>query len=314
MLIAQISDLHLNSFYNDSVLKNINLLLKHISDRNVDHLVITGDLTDNATEKDLDLLRKSLKKYGFLSGERLSIVIGNHDIFGGVQKAEDIFIFPEKCSSIDYSDKVSNFISYFPEAFDNCVYLSSKDFFPYSKRINNTLLIGLNSISEYSRLSNPFGSNGEISTSQFGDTYDILKSVDKDIKYRIVLIHHHFNKLKIHSKSTFGNLWGNIEKQTMKLRNKRRLFNLFNEYNVDIVLHGHVHESKEYFRKGVRFLNAGATIKNNHDSIIVNYLHLSKGKINIDIETIKLPSKKIEDSSKRNRNDYIKLVNAALIS
>ena len=100
----------------------------------------------------------------------------------------------------------------------------------------------------------------------------------------------------------------------MKLRNKRRLFNLFNEFDVDIVLHGHVHESKEYFRKGVRFLNAGATIKNNHNLAIVNYLHLHKGKIDIDIETIKLPSKKSEDSFKGNQNDYIKLVNATLIS
>ena len=314
LLIAHISDLHLNSFYNDSVFKNINLLLKNISERNVDHLIITGDLTDNAAEKDLDLLRKSLKKYGFLSGEKLSIVIGNHDIFGGVQKAEDIFTFPEKCSSINYSDKVRNFISYFPEAFDNCDYLSTKDFFPFSKRINNALLIGLNSVAEYSNLSNPFGSNGEISSSQFGETYDIFKSVPKDIKYRIVLIHHHFNKLKLHSKSTFGSLWGNIEKQTMKLRNKRRLFNLFKEFNVDIVLHGHVHESKEYFRKGVRFLNSGATIKNSHNSVIVNYLHLNKGRININIETIKLQSKKREDSSRPDRNDYHKLINAALIS
>jgi predicted phosphodiesterase len=100
----------------------------------------------------------------------------------------------------------------------------------------------------------------------------------------------------------------------MKLRNKRRLFNLFNEFNVDVALHGHVHESKEYFRKGVRFLNAGATIKNNHHSVIVNYLYLSKGKINIDIETIKLPTEKKDNSAKHNRNEYIKLINAALIS
>ena len=290
------------------------MLLKNISERNVDHLVITGDLTDNATENDLDLLRRALKKYRYLSGERLSIVIGNHDIFGGVQKAEDIFAFPDKISSINNSKQVSNFISYFPEAYENCYHLSQNEFFPFAKIIDNALLIGLNSVAEYSKLSNPFGSNGEISASQFGETYDILKSSDKDIKYKIVLIHHHFNKLKLHSKSTFGNLWGNIEKQTMKLRNKRRLFNLFKEFNVDIVLHGHIHESKEYCRKGVRFLNAGATIKNNHNSIIVNYLHLNKGRINISIETIKLPSKKGKDLSRPDRNDYFKLVNAAFIS
>lgn len=314
MLIAHISDLHLNSFYNDSVFKRIHLLLKHISERNVDHLIITGDLTDNATEKDLEIFRRMLKRHDFLSGDRVSIVIGNHDIFGGVQKAEEIFIFPEKCGTVNYNKKVSSFVSYFSEAFENCEYLSPKDFFPFAKRINNTLLIGLNSIAPYSKLSNPFGSNGEISTSQFSEMFELLKSAEKDIKYKIVLIHHHFNKLKLKPKSTFGSIWGNVEKQTMKLRNKRRLFTLFKEFNVDLVLHGHVHESKEYFRKGVRFLNAGDTIKNDSHSMSVNYLNLSKGKIEVDIESMKLSSKSKEDSSYTNRNNYIKLFHAALIS
>ena len=159
--------------------------MKNISEWNVDHLVITGDLTDNASEKDFDLLRRALKKFGFLAGERLSIVIGNHDIFGGVQKAEDIFAFPDKISSINYSKQVSNFISYFPEAYENCYHLSQNEFFPFVKRIKNVLLIGLNSVAEYSKLSNPFGSNGEINASQFGETCELLKSVDEDIKYRI---------------------------------------------------------------------------------------------------------------------------------
>ena len=314
MRIAHISDLHLNSFYNDSVFKRIDLLLKHIAKSNVDHLIITGDITDNATEKDLEIFRRMLKRNGFLSGNRLSIVIGNHDIFGGVQKAEDIFTFPENCSSVNYNKKISNFVSYFPEAFENCEYLSPKDFFPFAKRINNNLLIGLNSVSVYSKLSNPFGSNGEISASQFSEMYELLKSAEKDIKYKIVMIHHHFNKIKLKPKSTFGSIWGNVEKQTMKLRNKRRLFTLFKEFDVDIVLHGHVHESKEYFRKGIRFLNAGATIKNEHHSMIINYLNLTKGRIEVDIETLNPPLKTREDSSRTNRKDYIKLFHAALIS
>ena len=133
MLIAHISDLHLNSFYNDSIFKRIHYLLKYISAKKVDHLIITGDITDNASDKDLEIFRRMLNRFGFLNGEKVSLVIGNHDIFGGVQKAEDIFAFPEKCSTVNYKKRINNFISYFPEAFENCYYLSPKDFFPYAK-------------------------------------------------------------------------------------------------------------------------------------------------------------------------------------
>jgi 3',5'-cyclic AMP phosphodiesterase CpdA len=314
LLIAHISDLHLNSFYNDSIFKRIHYLLKYISAKKVDHLIITGDITDNASDKDLDIFRRMLNRFGFLNGEKVSLVIGNHDIFGGVQKAEDIFAFPEKCSTVNYKKRINNFISYFPEAFENCYYLSPKDFFPYAKRINDTLLIGINSVAEYSKLGNPFGSNGEISASQFSELFELFKSAEKDIKYKIVMVHHHFNKLKTQSKSTFGSIWANVEKQTMKLRNKRRLFNLFKEFDVDIVLHGHCHESKEYFRKGTRFLNAGATIKNNKHNIKVNFLNLAKGKIEVDLESLSLPLKIKEDSSASDKKGYIKLVSAALVS
>jgi len=314
LFIVHISDLHLNSFYNDSIFKRVNYLLKQISENKVDHLIITGDITDNASEKDFEIFRRMLTKYGFMKGEKLSIIPGNHDIYGGIQKAEDIFTFPEKCDKINYYKRVNNFLSYFPEAFSNCQYLSSKSFFPFAKKINNTLIVGLNSIAQYSKLSNPFGSNGEIDATQFGELFDILKTTEKDVKHKIVLIHHHFNKLKSEAKSTFGSIWSGIEKQTMKLKGKRRLFNLFKEYNIDIVLHGHVHESKEYFRKGVRFLNAGATIKCNKQTMKLNYLTIAKGKIEVDIQSINFPDKLKNESESIYKKEHLKLVNAALVT
>ena len=48
MKIAHISDLHLNMFYKDSNLQKIKYLLKYAIAQKPDHIVITGDLTDNA--------------------------------------------------------------------------------------------------------------------------------------------------------------------------------------------------------------------------------------------------------------------------
>ena len=206
MRIAHISDLHLNSIFRKTHIGKTKKLIKLALEKGFDHLVITGDISDNSEENDFIILRKILKSFDLLDSRITSIFIGNHDIFGGIQKAEEILTFHEKCEGVHYKEHVNNFISYFAETFDNCYHLSPKEFFPVAKRINNTLLIGLNSVAQYSKLSNPFGSNGEISASQFGELYELLKSADNDVKYKIVMIHHHFNKIKSEAKSTFGSI------------------------------------------------------------------------------------------------------------
>ncbi len=313
MLIAHISDLHINSFYNDSHFKRIKFLLKYISEQNPDHLIITGDITDNASLEDLEMFKVLLKKYGYINGKKLSIVIGNHDIFGGAQKAEDVFTFPEKCKLVDYNERVDEFTSCFRESFDNCFFLPQSGFFPYAKKIDDIIFIGLNSVAKYSNLSNTFGSNGEINAFQFGQTAELLKSLENKSERKIILIHHHFNKLKNNSKSTFGSIWSGIEKQTMKLRNKRRLFKLFKESNINLVLHGHAHESREYSRKNIKFLNGGATVKNEKQSVKINFLETGEGKIKIDIRNIELPNKVKKNASQTLKNEHIKLVNTNLL-
>ena len=310
MLIAHISDLHLNSFYNESNYHRLKYILKKLKEDEVEHLIITGDLADNASEKDFLNVRKLLKKYNFLSGEKLTIIVGNHDIFGGVQRAEDILTFPEKCRTVNYNQKLNEFTGYFPEALENCFFISSNNYYPFAKIAGPALILGANSIAPYSKISNPFASNGEITITQFNEIHNILKSKLPDVKYKLILIHHHFNKYKAKAKSSLGNVWQNIEKQTMKLKNKRRLFNLFNEFNVDLVMHGHLHESKEYYRKGIRFLNAGATLKNEKEnSVKVNYVRLLKKEIKIDIEHFNVPVKDGSFEFSKTSDDFVRLLN-----
>jgi 3',5'-cyclic AMP phosphodiesterase CpdA len=310
LFIAHISDLHLNSFYNESNYHRLNYLLKKLKNDKVEHLIFTGDLADNASEKDFLLIRGLLDKYKFLSGEKLTIIVGNHDIFGGVQRAEDIFNFPEKCRMVNYNQKLNEFASYFPEALANCYFISSNGYYPFAKIIGNALLIGVNSIAPYSKISNPFASNGEVNITQFNEIHTLLRKKHSNVRFKLILIHHHFNKFKAKSKSSLGNVWQNIEKQTMKLKNKRRLLNLFNEFQVDLILHGHLHESKEYYRKGIRFLNAGATLKSGKENAAkVNYIRLLKKNIDVCIRHFDVP---IEDNFlefARKRDDVVKLLN-----
>ena len=288
MKIAHISDLHLNTFYRDSNLREIKSLLSYCLEIGVNHLTITGDLTDNSCEDDLRILRKTLISFGFDTDEKLSVIVGNHDIYGGVQKAEDIFNFPDRCRKTNYYEKIKSFNSIFDFTFENCVYRSEDLFYPYAKIINDVLITGINSNAEYSPLSNPFASNGEVSEQQQSEIIKILSRYGSTVKHRIILIHHHFNKIKSLNNFSSAGLWQNIEKQTMKLRKKKKLLKIFNYFNVDLVLHGHLHDTETYQKSGIIFYNAGGSVKS------VNTKKLKFNLVNIDsdgikVELIKLP-------------------------
>ncbi|MCS7054218.1 MAG: metallophosphoesterase [Ignavibacterium sp.] len=280
MLIAHLSDLHLNTLLTDSNIKKIERLLDYIIEKRTDHLVITGDLVDNADESDLLLLRNHLYKRRLLNSKSLTIIPGNHDIFGGPQRAEDIFDFPSRCRKVNFKEKLSSFNKYFQETFEDCIYISSDNNYPFLKELNDeVVIIGLNSIIEYSLSKNTFASNGEIKLEQFFEVEQILKNYCKENQVKIIAIHHHFNKIKKTKRSIAG-IWQNIEKQTMKLRKKKRLFNLFNKYKVDLIIHGHIHYNEHYERKGLNFINGGASIKGySGQSIRVNFIEINNKNI-----------------------------------
>ncbi len=286
MKIGHISDLHLNTLFNDSNLLRIKRLIKYISNQEVDHLIISGDLTDNADESDLLLLKKILSKAGFSSHLNLTLIPGNHDIFGGPQKPTDIFTFPDRCKEVDYKSKLKIFREIFKETFLTAETIDKQELFPFIKDIGSVLIIGINSIAEYSKFKNPFASNGEVTLKQFNSLNDLLNKYSEAEIFKIVVIHHHFNKIK-NTKRSIAGLWQNIEKQTMKLKKKKRLLSLFQKHNVDLVVHGHIHYNEFYERKGIPFLNAGAsTVGYSGKSLRVNIINFENDKVNIELHKL----------------------------
>ncbi len=294
MKISHISDLHLSTFFKQNNLKEIEYLLQYVLSQKVDHIAITGDLTNNADPGDFLILRSLFKKLDILNPERLSIIIGNHDIFGGVERAEDIFTFPEKCRQLDYHTKVTEFVDYFSEAFEKCESISEVGYFPFIKIIDDIQFIGVNSVAEYSRVKNPFASNGEISLEKFNELSGLLEQYNSGNEKRIVLIHHHFNKMEPGDGKKHASLWQNIEKQTMKLKKKKRLLNLLQIHEIDLVLHGHYHVSNEYERKEIKFLNAGASIINTKPNILhANFIEINGNEIRTEIHQIESNTSKV---------------------
>jgi DNA repair exonuclease SbcCD nuclease subunit len=261
MRIAHLSDLHLSPDHFPERTDAFYEILHKCKSLKTDHIVITGDITHQAKPKEFAHARGILREFGLLDPEKLTVTIGNHDIYGGPHFAEDVLSFPGYCRQTDYDAKIKEFYLTFRESFEGCKYVTGASIFPYVKILRDVIFVGINSVAQWSSLKNPLGSNGEVCKKQFKKLEEIFSSEMLQQKTVMVLIHHHFNKLE--QKKSAGKLerlWHTIEASTMKLWKKKRLFSLFNGASIGRVLHGHVHRHEGYERKNIRFLNAGGTM------------------------------------------------------
>ena len=290
MKIVHISDLHMSRIFKRQNIRKTKKIIKYAVEQGFDHLVITGDISDNSEEKDFAILRNILNNFNLLDSNKVSITIGNHDIFGGVQTALDVVNFPSKCLRINYDEKVKVFVSYFAELFDGVILPIPNKSFPYAKIVGDFTIIGINSIDYYSRIKNPFASNGKLAKEDLEALRILFDDEKIKGKRKIVVIHHHFYKNNVEVTSSQSHIWNKIEGYTLKLRGKKKLLKIFKENNVELVLHGHSHEIKEYFRKGIRFLNAGATIDNHsNNSASFFFIDLLKDRLAIRLRSLPEP-------------------------
>lgn len=286
MRIIHLSDLHISKQFKRDNIKKFKACLKHITQFPFDHLVITGDLSENGNPDEFKIIRQILKNYDLLDSAKVSIVIGNHDIFGGVQTAADIIDFPYRCKNIDYESKVSNFVHHFEELFVDCEFTSPRRFFPYYKNLNQVGLMGINSIDVYSKLKNPMASTGKVYSSQLNDIKKLCENNAWRNKPTLVLIHHHFYKKNMIASSPQNKVWNKIESYTLRLRNRKRLISLINKCGINLVLHGHSHEIKQYTRKGIHFLNAGGSIENENGDLSYFVITHENNECNIEVKNI----------------------------
>jgi 3',5'-cyclic AMP phosphodiesterase CpdA len=286
MLIAHISDLHIDNTNKKNNMKRFEALLDYLNGRKIDHLIITGDITQNAKISCMQEVRDLLIDKGFFSSDKTTVIIGNHDIYGGVHYAYDIVQFPSRCRNTNFEKKVMEFSEVFSELFNNCKYPVNKEFYPFAKDLGPVVLFGLNSIARYSYLKNAFASNGNVPRIHIKLLSEMFYDHNFHEKKKIVLIHHHFNP-EVHHKG-YASIWMKLERQTMKLYRKKRLLRLFSKHGVDMVLHGHRHEIREYEKKGIKFINMGGSILSFYsDMMHVNLITVEDGIISNSIEAVR---------------------------
>lgn len=291
MTIAHLSDFHLSAEHRRDRIKRARKALDYVKTLHVDHLVVTGDITANGDPADYRLARSLFASADLLDSRKLTVTIGNHDVFGGVHTAEDVLTFPNHCKATDEKAKVQEFGHAFRETFDRTLRHSEKRFFPFAKVIGDVALVGLNTVAAHSRFKNPIGSNGGVDDRSFELLVELLESPLLTSKRKIVALHHHFCKMRDVKPGTTHSVWGPIERQTMKLRGKSRLLKLFARTNVEMVLHGHVHESNEYCRDGVRFLNAGGSVLHDRSGDMhINIIRVGDSDIHAEIHRLPVES------------------------
>ncbi|HWF44383.1 MAG TPA: metallophosphoesterase [Candidatus Kapabacteria bacterium] len=267
MRIAHFSDPHINLKYHPQHLLRLRRALEDaIGRQSADHIVITGDLTSNGNARDLRAIRRLFESLGILSSSKLTVVPGNHDIYGGPHLAEELLNFPDRCKRCDYNEKLAIFQDTFAELFAGAI-VEDGSGYPFLKRLRNVCFLGINSIARHAFIENPVGSNGEIAKPARANIIELTKHhAWETATERIVLLHHHLfrrkdiSHLTIADGITGGGLVALLEQRTLKLHGKRHILKLFEQIGVDLVLHGHIHFTGEYARHEITCLNSAGAV------------------------------------------------------
>ncbi|MGE5401155.1 MAG: metallophosphoesterase family protein [Ignavibacteriales bacterium] len=270
MIIAHLSDLHygISEHHNKAVEKKI----RDIADQKTDHLVITGDITNSGREREYKGIVRILHDSDFYSASRLSVVPGNHDLympffehfrtpesvyrkFAGIRKYVSVLV---RYRLKNYRRDLEIFNRHFRPAFEGTITSKgSLGGYPYIKNLNeNAMLIGIDSNELPGIARNPAFSNGVCDMQDYHALDRLLSEHDGDGKIRIAVMHNY-----LYSYEKVLQMTGKLFARFMATKQLSRYIELFEKYNINLVLHGHYHFNDEYYvgDKKIRVLNGGGT-------------------------------------------------------
>jgi len=183
--------------------------LEQIRELNVDHLVVTGDVTNLSLPSEFELAAEILQSHG--TGESVSVVPGNHDNYTRGAARKRLFDL--------------HFQGWMESALPD---LQVDGPFPYVKVRDGYAVIGLSS----SVPSPPIFATGRVSRRQLQSLETALDHDDLAGKFKVVLVHHPLGIVKVSRLHSMRRLVNADELRAVLLRGK-----------ADLVLHGHNHRS-----------------------------------------------------------------------
>ena len=234
MIISHISDIHLPiivqpsfsdllnkrlfGFINHSSnrkkihdIENLRIIFDDILKNSDGHTILTGDIVNLSLRSEFESASDFLGSY--FPKEKLSIIPGNHDSY-------------VKCN---YEDSMYMLRRYTENNHDH----RQASPFPYLKLFNNIAIIGIST----AVVSPPLMSWGRVSETQLDTITEILHSLSKDNYFIILLLHHPLHEFG------FLNFKG--------LLNKNSLIKILSGFNINLILHGHLHTESQIGRAHV---------------------------------------------------------------
>ncbi len=235
MRIAHLSDLHLLSLegavpfrlFNKRITGYVNLRLKRGSQHkpfaveavarairrlDVDHVVITGDVTNLALEVEFDLVRRLLLEDLGLPPDAVNMVPGNHDVYTrGAHRSRRFFRYFEGCLRSDLPDLAD---------------ADAGGAFPFVRLRGPVAIIGLSTALPRP----PLMASGSLGAGQLRALARVLAHPEVRCRTPVLLQHHPWHNPPSRTKTLFEGLWDAAE-EGHALREVER----------GLLLHGHLH-------------------------------------------------------------------------
>ncbi len=249
MRIAQLSDVHvldlegvtLRRFFNKRItgLANLRgkrhnahpiaLLERAIDDvlaQEVDHVVVTGDLTNLSLESEFSRARELLSRLG--GPDRLSVIPGNHDVYTrGAQRAR-------------------RFEGYFGE----WMWPPGKErTYPWHKQVGDVELFGF--CSAVPRM--PLIATGVVSKDQLSRFRALAETRSAGKRFAIALVHHNLHARGSRKDAMHG------------LTNRDALLSTCQSAGVNLMLHGHTHVAHKFEHNGMLVVGSGSSTWDSED-------------------------------------------------
>lgn len=260
MRLAHISDLHLldttgmtlkRMATTRRVFGGVNLLLNRAKEyrpevlevlvddllrEGVDHIVVSGDVSNLALESEFERVFHLLKLLG--NGLRVSVVPGNHDYYTAgaaltrrFEKTFYPFMFPEGFSDIDM------------------------DLYPYQKDLGDVVLFGVCSAIR----NTPPLSHGRVGERQLARLEHMLTRPGLSGRLTCVVVHH-----ALHARHA-------LPEMTSRMLDRDAVLDVLHKSKVDLVLYGHDHVGQTWQReqpgKKTQFVCCGSSTRVTDDPV-----------------------------------------------
>jgi 3',5'-cyclic AMP phosphodiesterase CpdA len=181
--------------------------MTQILDLGIDHLVVTGDLSNLSLDAEFRLAKAVLARFG--DGHKVSVIPGNHDCYTYAAGRERRF--------------ESHFAAYMQSDLPQ---FRADDTYPYVKLRDGLALVGLSS----AVATPPLFATGCISDGQLDKLAQLLQHDDVKSRSAVVLVHHHLKAPPYRRVDRWR-----------RLVNAGALSDVLRAGNVQLVLHGHNH-------------------------------------------------------------------------